>query len=53
MINGGYCDYDINSGASFWRFKSQVEAFLTEYKKKYRKPEEWPWRAKDIEDGDF
>jgi hypothetical protein len=53
MIRGGQTYYDILNGASFWDFKKRVEKFLTEIKVKEKLKDEWPWRMKDIIDGDF
>ena len=53
MFEGGKVDYDLQSGASFWRFKTKVENFLFNMKRKLKKPDEWPWREKDILYGDF
>ena len=46
-------DYDILSRASFWKFKRRVEKFLFKIKKVNKLKDEWPWREKDILDGDF
>jgi hypothetical protein len=53
MFDGRPCEYDIQSGGSFWKFKIKVENFLFEMKRKYKLPDEWPWRVKDIREGDF
>ena len=53
MLQGGKSEYDLQSGASFWKFKTKVEAFLLDTKRKHNLADEWPWREKDILYGDF
>ncbi len=45
--------YEITSGASFWKFKKKVERFLLEIKHANKLEDKWPWREKDIMEGDF
>jgi hypothetical protein len=53
LLQGGPCEYNIENAGSFWKFKIKVENFLLGLKEKHKLPDTWPWRERDIREGDF